>query len=154
MFLLALTLPPIILEVPIFEAPMLLRLIAVEGRVLYCFSSLVRSIFCWFSSSFFTFWYLCNNLKHLKAKILLIVFIFSLLESLIHVSFNLLSECIHLILLFLNKFSFSSDDFLVSLLKIFLSFIFFHLLCLNLHLMSISILLLSGQLLLDSSKVE
>lgn len=72
------------------------------------------------------------------------MFVFSLLESLVHVSLDFLSKSIHLVLLFLDQLGFSCYDFLVSLLEVLLSLIFLHLLGLDLHLMGISVLLLSG----------
>ena len=47
-----------ILELFILLELMTLLLDAVAGLVVYCLSNLFLSMFCWFSNSFFTFWYL------------------------------------------------------------------------------------------------
>ena len=78
-----------------------------------------------------------------------IVFVFSELQSLIEVSFELLLESIHLVLLPLDEFGLGGNNFLVSFLHVLLSFSDFELLTHHLDLMGLSILLLLSEAVLD-----
>ena len=84
----------------------------------------------------------------------LVVFGLTELETLVKVGLQLLLECVHLILLLLDQLGFSSDDLLVSLLHVLLSFDDFKFLSLLLHLMGLSVFLLLGQRGLDFLEVQ
>jgi len=83
----------------------------------------------------------------------LVVLDFSLLKALIHASLNLFTKSVHLIGLLLYQSSFSRNYLLVSLLHVSFTFLFFHLLRLDLNLMSLSILFLAGELALNGLQV-
>ena len=114
----------------------------------------MRSRFCWFSSSFLTFWYLCKSLKSSWARDLLVVFDFTLLESLVHTSLDLFAQRVHLVSLLLDESGLCSHYLLMPLLHVALPLFFLHLLTLDLDLMGLSVLLLSRKLLLDLLQVE
>ena len=84
----------------------------------------------------------------------LIVFIFSELQSLIEVAFQLLLEGIHLVLLSLDELGFGGDDLLVSFLHVLFSFFNFEFLTHHLYLMCLSIFLLLSEPFLDSLLVQ
>ena len=65
--------------------------------------------------------------------------VFSQLQSLVEVGLQLLLESVHLILLLGNEFGLGSNDLLLSLVHVFLSFISLQLLALDLHLVGLLI---------------
>ena len=67
------------------------------------------------------------------------MFIFPLLKSLIHLTLDLLSQGVHLVLLLLDQFGFCGYDLLVAGLQVPISLFFFHLEGFYLHLMCFGI---------------
>ena len=84
----------------------------------------------------------------------LIVLDLTELQALIHLTFELLTECAHLVLLLLHKLSFSSEDLFMAVFHIHLTLPLFHLIGALLHLMSFLIVLLLGQIGLDLAEVQ
>lgn len=82
------------------------------------------------------------------------MFIFSKLQSLVEVAFELLLESIHFILLLLDELGLGGDYLLVPLLHIFFSFLDLKFLTHHLDLMSFSVLLLLSKALLDLLLVQ
>ena len=116
----------------------------------------MRSRFCWFSSSFFTFWYLWRSLFEFTRAIdiLLVVLYLALLQALVHASLDLLPQSVHLIGLLLDKGGLGSHNLFVALLHVSFALFLLHLLGLNLDLVRLGVLLLAGQLLLDLLQVQ
>lgn len=79
---------------------------------------------------------------------------FSELQPLVQVSFQLLLECIHLLLLILDQLGLSGDDLLVAVLHVGFTLLRLHLLAANLNLVRFLILLLFSKVLLDSLLVQ
>ena len=76
------------------------------------------------------------------------------LESLVHPALQLLTECIHLVLLLLHESGLSCQYLFVAILQVSLTLPLFQLVGTLLHLVSLLVVLLLGQVLLDLSQVE
>lgn len=84
----------------------------------------------------------------------LVMLSFSQLKSFIKIGFKFLLKSIHFILLLLNKFGFSCNNFLMSFFHVFLSLLGFKLTTSYLDLMCLSIFLLLSKIALDFLKVQ
>ena len=83
-----------------------------------------------------------------------VVFSFSELQPLIEITLELLLESVHLVLLLLDELGLCSDDLLVPLFHVLLSFLDLHLLAPNLDLMGLSVFLLLSKGGLDLLLIE
>lgn len=92
------------------------------------------------------FYFLFDVLVSLKE---FVVFDFSQLQSFIKISLQFFLKSIHLVLLLLDEFGLSSNDFLMSLLHVLFSLLGFKLLALLLDVMGLLILLLLSKIRLD-----
>lgn len=82
------------------------------------------------------------------------MFVLSELQPLIEIALKLFLECIHLILLLLDQLGFGCNDFLMSLLHVFLSFSDLKLLTHHLNLMGLGVFLLLSEAFLNFLLVE
>jgi hypothetical protein len=84
----------------------------------------------------------------------LVVLRLTQLQLLIHPAFKLLTQRVHLILLFLHQLGLCSKNLLVSLVHILLALLLFDLVGALLDLMRLLVVLLLGQVCLNFTKVE
>lgn len=82
------------------------------------------------------------------------MFDFSQFQALVHASLQLLTEGVHLSLLFLHELGFSCQDLLVAVLEVLDLLSLLHLIGSELYLMGVLIVLLLREGLLDASEVE
>lgn len=84
----------------------------------------------------------------------LIVLLLAELEALVHLTFQLLAERVHFVLLFLHQLGFHGEDFLVTDLHVRLSLTLLEFVGPLLHLVRLLIVLLLGQVGLNLAQVE